>query len=87
MKAVVITSPGEPEVLQLQDVEDPSIKDHEVLIKVAASALNRADTFHRKGLYEPPSGDTPYLGMECSGTIEAVGKSVTRWKIGDKVLL
>ncbi|XP_028767636.1 quinone oxidoreductase PIG3-like [Neltuma alba] len=85
MKAVVITRPGDPEVLQVRDVAEPLIKDHEVLIKVAASALNRADTFHRKGLYELPSGDAPFLGMECSGTIEALGKNVTRWKIGDKV--
>ncbi|XP_054800818.1 uncharacterized protein LOC129304973 [Prosopis cineraria] len=85
MKAVVITAPGDPEVLQVRDVPDPLIKDNEVLIRVAASALNRADIFHRKGLYEPPSGDTPYLGMECSGTIEALGKNVTRWKIGDQV--
>ncbi|XP_061363045.1 uncharacterized protein LOC133306700 isoform X1 [Gastrolobium bilobum] len=85
MKAVVITSTGEPEVLQVKDVTDPVIKDDEVLIRVAAAALNRADTFHRKGLYELPSGDTPYLGMECSGTIQALGKNVTRWKIGDQV--
>ena len=87
MKAVVITTPGDPEVLEVHDVEDPVIKDDEVLIRVAAAALNRADTFHRKGLYELPSGDTPYLGMECSGTVLAVGKNVTRWKIGDQVLL
>ncbi|KAL4274900.1 hypothetical protein AHAS_Ahas20G0053400 [Arachis hypogaea] len=85
MKAVVITTPGDPEVLQLHDVDDPLINDGEVLIKVAASALNRADTFQRKGLYELPSGKTPYLGHECSGTILAVGNNVTRWKIGDKV--
>ncbi|MED6144873.1 hypothetical protein PIB30_019662 [Stylosanthes scabra] len=85
MKAVVITTPGDPEVLQLQDVEDPLIKDGHVLIKVAAAALNRADTFQRKGLYELPSGDTPYLGHECSGTILALGSNVTRWKIGDRV--
>ncbi|KAK7327954.1 hypothetical protein VNO77_22047 [Canavalia gladiata] len=85
MKAVLITRPGEAEVLQIKVVDEPVIKDDEVLIKVAAAALNRADTFHRKGLYELPSGDTPYLGMECSGTILALGKHVTRWKVNDQV--
>ncbi|KAI4299307.1 hypothetical protein L6164_032776 [Bauhinia variegata] len=85
MKAVVITTPGDPEVLQLQEVQEPVIKDHEVLIRVAATALNRVDTLKRKGMYELPSGDTPYLGLECSGIIEAIGKNVTDWKIGDQV--
>lgn len=86
MKAVVITSPGGPEVLQLQEVEDPELKDDEVLIKVEATALNRADTVQRKGLYPPPKGASPYLGLECSGTIESAGKNVSRWKVGDQVL-
>ncbi|XP_023543706.1 quinone oxidoreductase PIG3 [Cucurbita pepo subsp. pepo] len=85
MKAIVISEPGEAEVLQLQEVEDPIIKDDEVLIKVEATALNRADTLQRKGLYPPPKGASPYLGLECSGIVEAVGKNVSRWKIGDQV--
>ena len=86
MKAVVVTAPGGPEVLRVQEVEDPEIKDDEVLIKVEATALNRADTFQRKGLYPPPPGSSQYLGLECSGTIEAVGKHVSRWKVGDQVI-
>ncbi|CAI9756509.1 unnamed protein product [Fraxinus pennsylvanica] len=85
MKAVVITSPGGPEVLQLKEVDDPQIQDDEVLIRIVATALNRADTLQRMGSYDPPKGDSPYLGLECSGTIEAVGKNVSRWKIGDQV--
>ncbi|XP_004293553.1 PREDICTED: quinone oxidoreductase PIG3-like [Fragaria vesca subsp. vesca] len=85
MKAVVVTAPGGPEVLQVQEVEDPQIKSDEVLIKVEATALNRADTFQRKGLYPPPPGSSQYLGLECSGTIEAVGEHVSRWKVGDQV--
>ncbi|XP_028803193.1 quinone oxidoreductase PIG3-like [Neltuma alba] len=85
MKAVVITTAGGPEVLQLQEVEDPQIKDDEVLIKIAATALNRADTVQRKGSYPPPRGASPYPGLECSGTVESVGKNVVRWKIGDQV--
>ncbi|CAL9025713.1 unnamed protein product [Prunus brigantina] len=85
MKAVVITTPGGPEFLQLQEVEDPELKDNEVLIKVEATSLNRADILQRKGMYPPPPGSSPYLGLECSGTIEAVGKQVSRWQVGDKV--
>ncbi|XP_008778217.1 quinone oxidoreductase PIG3 isoform X2 [Phoenix dactylifera] len=85
MKAVVITSPGGPEVLQSQEVDDPAVGDEEVLIEVAAAALNRADTLQRKGSYPPPNGASPYPGLECSGTIIAVGKYVTRWKVGDQV--
>ncbi|CAI0468445.1 unnamed protein product [Linum tenue] len=85
MKAVVITSPGGPEVLQLHQVDDPQIKDDEVLIKVAATAINRADTIQRQGKYPPPKGASEYLGLECSGTVEAVGSRVSRWKIGDQV--
>ncbi|XAR66405.1 NADPH:quinone reductase [Bertholletia excelsa] len=85
MKAVVITTPGGPEVLQLQEVEDPPLGDNEVLIRVAATALNRADTLQRKGSHPPPKGASEYPGLECSGIIEAVGRNVTRWKIGDQV--
>ncbi|GLT57073.1 hypothetical protein SLA2020_300720 [Shorea laevis] len=85
MKAIVITTPGGPEVLQLQEVEDPQVNDGEVLIKVEATALNRADTLQRKGSYPPPKGASPYPGLECSGTVVAVGKNVSRWKVGDQV--
>ncbi|MCI90777.1 quinone oxidoreductase PIG3-like, partial [Trifolium medium] len=57
MKAIVITKPGGPEVLQLQEVDDPQFKDDdEVLIRVHATSLNRADTLQRKGGYPPPQG-------------------------------
>lgn len=85
MKAIVVSAPGGPEVLQLQEVEDPEFKDDEVLIKVEATALNRADILQRKGLYPPPPGSSPYLGLECSGAVVAVGKHVSRWQVGDKV--
>lgn len=87
MKAIVITEAGGPEVLKLQEVEDPEIKDDQVLIRVAATALNRADVGQRQGRYPPPKGDSHYLGLECSGIVEAVGKDVHRWKVGDQVLL
>ncbi|KAL0442816.1 UNVERIFIED_CONTAM: Quinone oxidoreductase PIG3 [Sesamum latifolium] len=85
MKAIVITEAGGPEVLQLREVEDPNIKDDEVLIRIAATAVNRADTLQRQGRHPPPKGDSEYPGLECSGIVEAVGKNVHRWKIGDQV--
>jgi putative PIG3 family NAD(P)H quinone oxidoreductase len=85
MRAVVITEPGGPEVLQVQDVPDPSPKCDEVIIDVAAAALNRADILQRQGNYPPPPGASPYLGMECSGTIAAIGDEVAGWSIGDEV--
>ncbi|XP_056175551.1 uncharacterized protein LOC115668886 [Syzygium oleosum] len=85
MRAVVITTPGDPEVLRLQEVEDPELEDGHVLVRIAATALNRADTLQRRGMYPPPKGASEYPGLECSGTVEAVGKSVSRWKVGDQV--
>jgi NADPH:quinone reductase-like Zn-dependent oxidoreductase len=85
MKAVVISSPGGPEVLRVQEVAEPELRDDEVLIKVAAAALNRADTEQRKGAYRPPEGASEYIGVECSGVIEVVGRRVSRWKVGDQV--
>ncbi|KZV51980.1 hypothetical protein F511_08590 [Dorcoceras hygrometricum] len=87
MKAIVITGGGGPEVLQLQDVEDPKIKDDEVLIRIAATAVNRADTLQRQGKHPPPKGDSPYPGLECSGTIEAIGSNVHSWKVGDQAII
>ena len=85
MKGIVIDGAGGPEVLKLQDVEDPSLGEGEVIIKVAATAVNRADTMQRQGKYPPPKGASLLPGLECSGTIEAVGHGVTNWKVGDQV--
>src|SRR6201985_2761177 len=86
MKAVVITHPGGPEVLKLEEKPKPNFAPNEVLIKVAAAGVNRPDVFQRKGNYPPPPGapqDIP--GLAIAGTIVATGASVTRWKTGDKV--
>ncbi|GLU23078.1 hypothetical protein SLE2022_391100 [Rubroshorea leprosula] len=85
MKAIVITAPGDPDVLKLQEVEEPKIKEDEVRIKVEAAALNGSDIYQREGSYPLPEGVSPYPGLECSGTIESVGENVSRWKVGDKV--
>jgi putative PIG3 family NAD(P)H quinone oxidoreductase len=85
MRAVVVTEPGQPEVMQVQEVPDPTPRQDEVVIDVAATAINRADLLQRQGNYPPPKGASPYLGMECSGTVAAVGETVAGWDVGDKV--
>jgi len=85
MHAVVITEPGGPEVLQWAEVPDPVLGPGEVLVDVAASGVNRADMMQRQGAYPPPQGAAPYPGLECSGTIAALGAGVTGWQPGDQV--
>ena len=86
MRAVVVTRPGGPEVLAWQVVDDPAAPTTgEVLVEVAASAVNRADLLQRQGHYDPPPGSSPYPGLECSGRITAVGTDVTGWSVGDEV--
>jgi NADPH:quinone reductase-like Zn-dependent oxidoreductase len=86
MKAIVISEPGGPEVLQWQDVEDITPGPGEVLIDVTASAVNRADVLQRQGNYSPPPGASPYPGLESSGRIAALGPDVdTEFSVGDEV--
>ena len=86
MKAIVITQPGAAEVLLLQDRPKPIAQAGEVLIKVKATAVNRADVLQRMGRYPAPPGvvaDIP--GMEYSGIVEELGTAVQSIKIGDRV--
>jgi putative PIG3 family NAD(P)H quinone oxidoreductase len=85
MRAIVITTPGGPEVLRLEDVPDPVPGPGEALVEVSAAGINRADAMQREGRYPPPPGAPPYPGMECSGRISAVGPDVTGWQAGDEV--
>jgi putative PIG3 family NAD(P)H quinone oxidoreductase len=83
--AVTIPEPGGPEVLIWAEVPDPVPGPREVLIEIAASAVNRADLLQRAGFYPPPPGAPPYPGLECSGRVAAAGHDVTRWRVGDEV--
>jgi putative PIG3 family NAD(P)H quinone oxidoreductase len=85
MHAVVITEPGEPEVLRWLEVPDPVPGPGEVVIDVAASGVNRADLMQRQGRYPPPAGAPPYPGLECAGRIRIAGDGVTDWRPGDEV--
>ncbi|NUS74465.1 MAG: NAD(P)H-quinone oxidoreductase [Corynebacteriales bacterium] len=85
MRAINVTEPGGPEVLRYEQVADPVLRPGEVLIDVVASAVNRADLLQRQGVYPPPEDASPILGLECSGTIAAVGEDVLEWHVGDEV--
>jgi putative PIG3 family NAD(P)H quinone oxidoreductase len=84
MRAVVVTEPGGPEVLAWSDVPDPVAKPGEVVLDIAASAVNRADLLQRQGHYAPPPDAPPWLGLECSGTVFELGDGVTGWAVGDQ---
>ena len=87
MKAVVLRSFGGPEVLTFEDVATPVYGAEEILVTVAATALNRADLLQRMGMYPNPfPGSLDIPGLEFSGTVKAVGERVTRWKVGDAVM-
>jgi putative PIG3 family NAD(P)H quinone oxidoreductase len=85
MRAVVVSEPGGPEVLEVRDVPDPTPMPDEVVIDIAATAVNRADLLQRQGNYPPPRGASTYLGLECAGTISATGDAVAGWNVGDQV--
>ena len=85
MYAITIREPGGPEVLEWTEVPDPRPGPGEVLVDVAASAVNRADLLQRRGLYPPPPGASGTIGLECSGTITELGEGVTGWDVGDEV--
>lgn len=87
MKAVVITKFGEPDVLKLEEIDEPKPSPADVLVKVHATALNRADLLQRRGQYPPPPGtreDIP--GLEFAGEVEVVADRVTKFKAGDRVM-
>jgi putative PIG3 family NAD(P)H quinone oxidoreductase len=85
MRAVIATEPGGPEVLTVTQLDDPVPAAGEVVIDVVGTAVNRADTLQRQGFYPPPKGASDVLGLECSGTISAVGPDVEGWQVADEV--
>jgi len=89
MRAVVADGAGGPEILSVQELPDPEPGPGEVLLDVAATAVNRADLLQRRGHYPPPPGASELIGLECSGTVAAVGEGVDTgdapWAVGDQV--
>ena len=85
MQAVIFDAPGGPEVLKVEYVADPVPGPDQILVRVRATALNRADTLQRQGLYPPPPGESDVLGLELAGEVEVVGSAVRDVHVGDRV--
>ena len=85
MRVVTIREPGGPEVLEVVEAPDPEPGHGEVLVRVAASGLNRADLHQRLGNYPPPAGAPQWPGLEVSGTVAELGSGVSGLMIGDRV--
>ena len=86
MQAVSIREPGNPDVLQLETVAVPELRESEVLVRVRAAGVNRPDILQRLGRYPVPADASPLPGLEIAGEIVAVGASAGRWNAGDKVM-
>ena len=86
MKAIVVDKPGDENALKLGEVPEPSIKPDEILIRVHAAGVNRADILQRQGFYPPPPSASEIIGMECAGEVIAVGANAREWKIGDRAM-
>ena len=85
MRAIAVTEPGGPEVMVVGEQPVPQVNGGELLVKVAAAGVNRADCMQRRGDYPPPPGASKILGLEVSGTVAALGEGVSGWQVGDPV--
>jgi NADPH2:quinone reductase len=85
MRYINISEYGGPEVMEIKEGQIPAPGKREVLIKVHAAGVNRPDVMQRQGLYPPPPGASPILGLEVSGEITATGKDVSAWSVSDRV--
>jgi putative PIG3 family NAD(P)H quinone oxidoreductase len=86
MKAVLIDRPGDETVLRIGDAPEPALGAGELRLRVAATAVNRADLLQRQGMYPPPPGASSILGLESAGTVLEVGDGVTGWQRGDRAM-
>jgi len=86
MRAIVIDKPGDESVLKIGEAPPPSLGPGDLRIRVAACAVNRADLLQRQGMYPPPPGASPILGLECAGTVSELGASVRGFAPGERVM-
>ena len=85
MKAIQIQNPGKNSTLTIDEYPTPEVGPHEILVKVKATAINRADLLQRTGGYDPPKGASEILGLEMAGIVENTGSEVSQWESGDRV--
>jgi putative PIG3 family NAD(P)H quinone oxidoreductase len=86
MKVVIVKEPGDESVLAIGEVPAPALGAGELRIRVAATAVNRADLLQRQGLYPPPAGASELLGLECAGVVSELGDGVVGWQVGDRAM-
>lgn len=86
MRAILAPEPGGPEALQLVELDRPTPGPGEVLVRVVAAGVNRADVMQRRGHYPPPPGYPDMIGLEVSGVVEALGEGTTGWEPGQECL-
>ena len=86
MRIVDVAAPGGPENLIIAEAARPSVGPGEVVLRVVAAGVNRADLLQRRGHYPPPPGASPVIGLEVSGVIDEIGAEVTGWRPGDPVV-
>lgn len=86
MKTVLLKKFGGPEMLEVGEREIPEPVENQVLIRVMATSVNRADLVQREGHYPPPPGESDILGLEVAGIIEKTGPGITDWQTGDRVM-
>jgi len=85
MRAILVKEPGTAEELVMRDYPTPEPANDELLVRVKATALNRADILQREGRYNPPKGASPILGLEMAGVVEEVGNNCSGWHKGDRI--
>ncbi|OYV72393.1 MAG: NADPH:quinone oxidoreductase, partial [Deltaproteobacteria bacterium 21-66-5] len=85
MKAVLMSGLGGIEFLHIGEHPDPVMKEDELLVRVRATALNRADLLQRRGKHPPPKGVPDILGLEMAGEVASVGRAWEGWAVGDRV--
>ena len=86
MRAIVFDQPGDESVMRVGEAPAPELGPGDLRIRVAAAGVNRADLLQRAGLYPPPPGASPLLGLECAGEVAEVGSDVTGWSVGERAM-
>jgi putative PIG3 family NAD(P)H quinone oxidoreductase len=86
MRAIVFDQPGDESVLHIGEAPAPALGPEDLRIRVRATAVNRADLLQRQGLYPPPPGASPILGLECAGEVIEIGADVRGWRVGERAM-